>query len=139
MEIKDFSLVLGTGAAAIWILKVIATKLIDKFFKQAEQLEEMRDSHLHQKINRISDDMEKLSLQLKHSSEESIRLKITIQSLIKEISGVSNDLKLSNSNTKETVIKLIDVLKSMQSQIKSHGLEIESFGRILMRLPEDKK
>jgi chromosome segregation ATPase len=138
MEIKDFSITLGIMLTVLWLLKVIVTKLIDKFFKQAEQLDEARDDALNAKINRISADMSALSIALKNSSEESVRLKITLHGLSKTLEELKSDMKASGANNKETIVKLIDVLKNMQAQIKVHGQELETFGKILMKMPEVK-
>lgn len=133
-EIKTALLILlglASVGIIIWLAGKLGDRIINKFFKNATDLEELKASMMTEKLNRIVSQMGDLSNALKAHGEESNRTKIMMQSLNHQIDSFRSELKSSDLIAKKTSEYLIAILKSMQEEIESHG-------RIIMRMPEGK-
>jgi len=133
LEGKEIAILFGTIPVVLWVVKTIGEKLVDKFFKQAKDLEEIKDSMLNDKINRISSDMASLSNSLKIHGEEAIRQKIIMQGLTHEMSALRAELKTGQNYYKGALEKLATVLHSMNYQIKEQRNEIDKIGIVILK------
>lgn len=139
MDLKEVGIVLGVGSALIFILKIVAEKMIGNWVETKRINEELRDSMLHEKINRLTSDMNTLSNEIKTSSGDMTRHKIMIQTLSHQLDSFRSDLKASDAVSKKTSEYLVKILQSMQSQIKSQEEQLKFFGNVLMKIPEGKE
>lgn len=138
MEVKDLALISAIISAVLWAAKKIGDKLIDNYFESKKRVEELRDSMLDDRLNWLTKAVDDLKKTIVKNTDEIVRHKITMQALSKDLNQLRVDLKDTTGHQKETIIRLIEVLKSMQNDIRIQKQEIETIGRVIMRLPEER-
>ena len=122
-----------------WIAKILGERVIKKFFDQAEELEEKKESMLNEKINRVTADMNVLSASLKAHSEESTRTKIMMQSLNHQIDSFRADLKASDRFNQKSFLDLGKILSYVNEKLKSQGEQLTTLGKVIFKdWPEGK-
>ena len=136
MDAINVSVVSAIIAALLWALKVIGDKLISNYFDTKKANEDLKDSMLDERIKWLSTSIDELKRTIKESTQETQKHKIMMQGLSHELSSLRAEFKDGNSHHKETIVRLIEVLKAMQNDIKIQKQEIETIGRVIIRLPE---